>query len=76
MERKAKYLRNNKKLKVFGKRVRDLRKQKGFTMQQLADLCDIEYSQISRIERGLINTSLSNVFIIAEVLEVDPKELF
>lgn len=76
MQRKKTYIRNDTKLKTFGKRVRTLRQSKGHTMRQFADLCDIEYSQISRIERGLINTSLSNVFIIAEVLEVDTKELF
>ncbi len=46
------------------------------SMQELANLADIEYSQISRIERGLINTSLSNVFAIAKVLDVSAKELF
>lgn len=46
------------------------------TMQELADLSDIEYSQLSRIERGVINTSLSVIFEIADALEVEPKELF
>ncbi len=76
MERKGKYLRTEEELKAFGTRMRFLRTKKGMTMQELADLSDIEYSQISRIERGIINTSLSNVFTIAKILEIEPKELF
>ena len=36
----------------------------------------MEISQIGRIERGLINTSISSVFIIAEALNISPKHLF
>lgn len=76
MKRKEKYVRNEDDLRKFGEKVREFRIQKGMTMQELADLSDIEYSQISRIERGIINTSLSNMFIIAKVLDIKPKEFF
>jgi transcriptional regulator with XRE-family HTH domain len=76
MKRKEKYVRNEDDLKNFGEKVRFFRKKKGITMQELADESDIEYSQISRIERGIINTSLSNMFIIAKVLGIKPKEFF
>ncbi len=76
MERKKHYIRDNTEIEAFGKRVRKLRTDKKMSMQELANLADIEYSQISRIERGLINTSLSNVFAIAKVLDVSAKELF
>lgn len=46
------------------------------SMQTLADIINVEYSQISRIERGLINTSIGTVYEIAKALEVDIKELF
>ncbi|MBO9703672.1 MAG: helix-turn-helix transcriptional regulator [Sporocytophaga sp.] len=46
------------------------------TLETLAALSEIEYSQVSRIERGVINTSLSNVFVLAEALEVTYKDLF
>jgi transcriptional regulator with XRE-family HTH domain len=74
--RKKKYIRTDKKVKAFGERLRYLRMRKGMTMQELADLCDIEYSQLSRIERGIINTSLSNIYVLAEQLEIKVKELF
>lgn len=46
------------------------------SMQALADNVNIEYSQISRIERGVINTSINTVNNIAIALEIDIKELF
>lgn len=44
-------------------------------MEQLAHLCNIEYSQISRIELGQINTTLNTIKILADGLEIQPKEL-
>lgn len=44
-------------------------------MEQLAHLCNVEYSQISRIELGQINTTLNTIKILADSLEIQPKEL-
>ena len=41
----------------------------------LANIAEIEYSQVSRIERGLVNTSVSVIFIFAGALEVKPAQL-
>lgn len=61
---------------AFGKNLQKSRKSKGFTQAQLANDLDVEISQISRIERGVINTSISNANAISKVLKVDLKELF
>ena len=61
---------------AFGKRLRALRKSKGLSQEQLAWKADSELSQISRMERGIINAGLSQLFKIAEALEIHPKELF
>ena len=45
-------------------------------MTELANLCDIEYRQISDIELGKISTTISTVYLIAEALDILPKELF
>jgi transcriptional regulator with XRE-family HTH domain len=63
-------------LKAFGKRLRDLRKSRGLSQEALAWKADSELSQISRMERGIINAGLSQVFKIAEALEVPVKDLF
>ena len=63
-------------IKRLGKHLKMLRLKEGLTQQQLAFESGLELSQISRIERGLINTSVSQLFIIAKTLEVEPKMLF
>lgn len=61
---------------AFGQNLKKLRKQKGFTQEQLANDLNVEISQISRIERGVINTSIGNCFRIAEILDADILSLF
>jgi transcriptional regulator with XRE-family HTH domain len=63
-------------LKVFGQNVRKIRKDKGLTQEQLSNDLGMEISQISRIERGVVNTSILNITKIAQVLEIDIEELF
>ena len=63
-------------IKAFGKRLRELRKMRGLSQEELAWKADSELSQISRIERGIINAGLSQVFKIAEALDVPVKDLF
>lgn len=61
---------------AFGSHLKLLRQQKGWTQEQLAFAADLEHSQISRIERGVINTSISQLYQIAKALEVPVKKLF
>ena len=61
---------------ALGKRLRDLRRLRGLSQEELAWKADLELSQISRIERGIINTSISQLFSIAEALEVSLQEFF
>lgn len=62
-------------IKEFGKNLRKIRLSKKVSMQTLAYTINVEYSQISRIELGKINTSISTVYDIAEALDV-PLNLF
>ncbi len=71
-----KYVRDDEFLKCFGERLRTVRKSKGFTQEKLAFELGIEVSQISRLERGLLNTSISNVYLIAQKLGVKTSFLF
>jgi transcriptional regulator with XRE-family HTH domain len=72
----VKYLRNEDGIIAFGKKMRELRLEKGFSQEQLAWKSGLEFSQISRIERGKINTSLSHILLIAEHLGVNPADFF
>lgn len=60
----------------FGKNLRSTRLEKGFTQEHLANELGIEISQISRIERGVINTSITTLYSIAKVLNVNVSEFF
>ena len=62
-------------LSSLGDRLRCHRRAKGLSQAQLAIDADMEVSQISRIERGVINTSVVTLLQIATVLEMDISEL-
>jgi len=68
--------RNTKAIKAFGENLRKVRRSKKISQEQLAFETDLELSQIGRIERGTINTSISNIFEIAKALKINPKDLF
>lgn len=68
--------RNDAYLKAFGENLRKLRKKQGLTMMELAFEAEIEYSQVAKIERGVINTTVSTVQNLATALVLQPHELF
>ncbi|MBK7883020.1 MAG: helix-turn-helix transcriptional regulator [Chitinophagaceae bacterium] len=73
---KLKHYRNDTQLKLIGDNIRKYRLAKGFTQSELAFECgEKEWSQISRMERGLVNFTISYLLLVAEVLEISPKEL-
>lgn len=55
--------------------IRFIRKQRKMTLRELSKLAGVTPSQLSMIERGLRNPSLSTLNAIAEALKVD-KEVF
>jgi transcriptional regulator with XRE-family HTH domain len=63
-------------IKMIGARIRDIRKAKEITQEQLEHSTGFDLRQIGRIERGEVSTSLSNIFKIAECLGVPVHELF
>jgi transcriptional regulator with XRE-family HTH domain len=62
--------------KLFGERVRELRKERGFSQEGFADECGLHRTYMSGIERGLRNVSLENVARIANALGVPIGDLF
>ncbi|WP_185146962.1 helix-turn-helix domain-containing protein [Chryseobacterium echinoideorum] len=63
-------------IRLFGQNLRKIRESKKMSMQSLADSINVEYSQISRIERGVINTSIGVAYAISQALEIEITELF
>ena len=62
--------------KIFGAQVRRIRIAQGFGKREFALHADIEYSQLSKIERGDANPTLITVELIADGLGIQMKELF
>jgi transcriptional regulator with XRE-family HTH domain len=60
----------------LGKRVRALRKKKGLSQEAFADLCGLDRTYVSGIERGVRNPSLVNLEKLANALGVSLSELF
>lgn len=60
----------------FGNHVKNIRISKNITQAQIARHCEFDISVISRIERGAVNTSVSNANLIADALGIELKELF
>jgi len=69
-------LNENDELLAFGQKIRSIRKSKHISMQHLANLAEIEVSQIHRIETGKINTKLTTILILAKALEISPSVFF
>jgi len=72
----VKYIRDEKALKLLGKKVRELRKKQNLSQEQLGYEAGVPNKQISRIERGEVNTGISTILAIARVLDIPVKELF
>ncbi|WP_462223348.1 helix-turn-helix domain-containing protein [Flavobacterium sp.] len=63
-------------IKRFGANIRSLRIEKKMSQEELAYSSDIPISQVGRIERGEINTTISTVKAIANSLNLPIKNLF
>ncbi|MFA6595900.1 MAG: helix-turn-helix transcriptional regulator [Bacilli bacterium] len=63
-------------LKKFGVKVRDLRKQKNLSQEDLADKAGLHRTYIGMIERAEKNITLLNIEKIANALEVSIKDFF
>ena len=63
-------------LNQFGKRLAFLRKQKGFTQQELAESSEYSVEFISLVERGLNGPTLKGIEKLAQALSIQPKDLF
>jgi len=63
-------------LTTFGKRIQELRKQRGMTQEQLADAASLHRTYIGMIERAEKNITLINIEKLAKALKVSIRDLF
>ena len=62
--------------KLIGARIKELRKQAGFTQERLAEIVDMDSRHLSRLEVGKHFPSLDSLERIAEALNAPLAEFF
>lgn len=65
-------------IKLIGRNIRKHREEKGLSIQELADMIDLDknlYGQISKMERGIVNSTISMVSIVANALNIHISDL-
>lgn len=67
---------SNQVLKLVGMRIRDLRKERNLSQEQLGEKAEFHFSYIGGIERAEKNISMLNLEKIANALNVEIHELF
>ena len=62
--------------KKFGNRLKQLRKYRGLTQEQLAERLDLSVEMVSFMERGIHAPSFETLDRLSEVLRFSVRELF
>ena len=63
-------------LKKFGETIRQLRKDRNLSQEELADRAELHRTYIGMIERAEKNITLINIEKLAKALDVEISELF
>lgn len=71
MQENVYIMQTNNKLKNLGLNIKSERIRKGYSQENLAELCDISRNSISLIETGKINPTILKIIDIAKALSVD-----
>lgn len=66
----------NEYKKLFGQNLKQLRKARKMTQEDLASVTGLSLQYISEVERGIANPKLETILRIAAGLRVPPTELF
>lgn len=70
-----KQYRDQEYLVGLGKRIKEIRDNKGWSQEYMANLCEIEIRQLGRIERAETNSTISIIKKIADKLQMTLYEL-
>lgn len=60
----------NVNLIEIGKRIQNLRKQKGYTQEQLAEMMNVSIQMISNLERGNKAIRIDNLISLSKILNI------
>jgi len=62
--------------KAFGKRVRDLRIRRGWTLERAAEEMDVDLVYLQKVEAGRINVTLATLLRISDGFDLPIGDLF
>lgn len=62
--------------KKLGLRIKELRKEKNFSQEELADLSNLDRTYINSVENGKRNISIINIEKIANAFDLTLKDFF
>jgi transcriptional regulator with XRE-family HTH domain len=62
--------------KNFREVLKEIRKEKNVSQEKLAEICEMDRTYISMIERGVSSPTLSKLVEISKALEVPLSEIF
>lgn len=68
-------MRNGIFLKQVGNKVKALRKSRGITIRKLGEMCDMDFSNLSRFENGQKDVHILTLKHIADTLGVSVSDL-
>ena len=60
-------------LKIMGANIKRLRCEKGFSLRQMAAGCNVDHSDIAKIEKGWVNITILTLLELAKGLDVHPR---
>ena len=76
MQRRQKQIQpTDLKAKAIGVVVRELREQAGHSQERLSGECGFDRTYISRVERGIINPTVSRLWKIADALKTPLSQI-
>ncbi len=67
---------NTKILENLGKKLKEIRKNKGLTQEQLAEKVSIHPTYVGKLESGKNNVSIKMLFKISRALKVKLSDIF
>ena len=64
-------------MQTFGTRLRQLRREKGYTLRQLADMAAVDFTYLSKVENERVpyTPAVDTIRALARALQADPMEL-
>lgn len=65
----------NQEIAAIAARIKQLRKERKLTVQEVAYRCDMERSNLSRIEAGRTNLTIKTICTICNALHVELRDV-